>query len=405
MIAYLNAPAGQPFTGEAGLSARSAVHEMLIPTMSPVSPRSASQPKAPSAVVSETRQRHPSRSAEASGKSAGKRWRAIGKQVAAQLLCAVGVPALARWRMRRKLTILMFHGVELAPLSPPCWHVIDLTLFRREMAYVRRHFNVLPIEEALERLAAGTLPDYAAALTFDDGTKNIATYAAPVLRELSLPAGIFLATGPMGTDQALWPDRLWLAFAQTETTEADLTPLGLGTRSLYSASHRGEAYAASVSRLKDLPDDERMSLLESVLTSIGWADDTDPGPFRLLSWDEAREIARDGHVALYPHSLTHPILSQCTDEKVENEIAESCLAVQRETGRAPTIFAYPNGRSQDFDERAKAVLRRHGIRWALSAAEGFADPYSDPLALPRVLIGNDLSFARFRLHISGALRA
>jgi peptidoglycan/xylan/chitin deacetylase (PgdA/CDA1 family) len=297
----------------------------------------------------------------------------------------------------------MFHGVEMEPVSPPCWHVLDVSLFRRELAYVSRYFHVLPLQEALERIDAGTLPDHSAALTFDDGTRNIAGHAAPVLRELNLPAAIFLTTGPMGTGQALWPDRLWLAFARTEATEADLTSLGLGKRSLHSAAHRGEAYAAAVGRLKDLPDEERTSFLELFLMTLGGADDNDAGPFQLLSWDEARGIALDGRLTLYPHTVTHPVLSKCSDEKVEKEVVESCAAVERETGRAPIIFAYPNGRSQDFDERVKAVLRRCGIRWAVSTIEGFADAYSDPLALPRIPIGSDLSFARFRLLVTGAL--
>jgi peptidoglycan/xylan/chitin deacetylase (PgdA/CDA1 family) len=296
----------------------------------------------------------------------------------------------------------MFHGVEAAQLSPPCWHVLDVSLFSRELAYVKRHFNVLPLQEALEGLVAGTLPDYAVALTFDDGTRNIARNAAPVLRQLELPAAIFLTTGPMGTNQALWPDRLWLAFARNNAAEVDLTSLGLGKRSLSSPASRGKAYADSVDRLKEMPDDARLSSLESILTTLGSAATDDAGPFQLLTWDEALSIAKDGRFSLHPHSVTHPILSKCGDEKIEHEIAESCAALERETGCAPRIFAYPNGRPQDFDERAIAVLSRCGVRWALSTIEGFAHAHSDPLALPRLGIGGNLSFAAFRLLLSGA---
>ncbi|OBB14045.1 polysaccharide deacetylase [Mycobacteriaceae bacterium 1482268.1] len=318
-------------------------------------------------------------------------------------MCVLGFPERTRRGTRGRLTILMFHGVEEETLSPPCWHVLDAATFRRQLKYVRRRFQVLPLEEALERLSAGTLPDHAAVLTFDDGTRNLLTCAAPVLRDLALPASLFLTTGPMGTDDALWPDRLWLAFARTQASELDLTPLGLGAYSLRSAAHRGEAYAAAVDRLKAMSDPERVQLLESLIATLGLEVGYDPGPFRLLSWDEARSLASDYRMTLYPHSVTHPILSQCSDEIVEREIYESCAAVERETGCLPTIFAYPNGRPQDFDERAKAALRRCGVRWAVSTTEGFAGYDSDPFALPRIAIGSDLSFARFRLLVSGAL--
>jgi peptidoglycan/xylan/chitin deacetylase (PgdA/CDA1 family) len=106
-------------------------------------------------------------------------------------------------------------------------------------------------------------------------------------------------------------------------------------------------------------------------------------------------------VSLYPHTVTHPILSRCTDNKVDYEISESCLVVERETGSKPLIFAYPNGGVQDFDMRAKGALRRNGVRWSLSTTNGFADPESDPLALPRIGIGSNHSLALFRLKVSG----
>ncbi|OBH74714.1 polysaccharide deacetylase [Mycobacterium mantenii] len=325
------------------------------------------------------------------------------KNIAAGLLCAAGVPALARRRHRDVLAILMFHGVEDRPLSPACWHVNDTALYRRQLEYVRRHFNVLPLEEALAALVAGTLPPRALAITFDDGTHNLASHALPVLQELNLPAAVFLATGPIGTGETLWPDRLWLAIARSTAAEVDLAALGLGTHQLDGSAQRGGVYVAAVEALKDLADAERIEALDAILRALGYRDDRDPGPFRMLTWDEARDMAKDPLVTLYPHTVTHPILARCADGKVEQEIADSCAALERETGLPSTVFAYPNGRLQDFDARAKEALRRHGVRWALSTAPGFADRRCDPLALPRLAVGSNCSFDHFRLTVSGGL--
>ncbi len=332
---------------------------------------------------------------------AERRQRATLKELTAKVLCAVGVPVLARWRRPGRLAILMFHGVEDEPLTPPCGYVIDAATLRRELDYVRRHFHVLPLEEALDRLRDGTLPARAAALTFDDGTRNLAIHAAPVLCDLELPAAIFLATGPMGTGEALWPDRLWLAFARTTEPEVDLSAVGLGRSSLRTPADRIRTRDLVIQHFKQLPDAERIVRVESLVAALGPRFDAYGGPFQMLSWSEARALASDGRVTLHPHSVTHPILSRCSDEKLEYEISESCLALRRETGRPATIFAYPNGGEEDFDERAKAVLRRNGVRWALSTTDGFADHDSDPLALPRIGIGSNHSFALFRLKVSG----
>jgi peptidoglycan/xylan/chitin deacetylase (PgdA/CDA1 family) len=323
------------------------------------------------------------------------------KELTARLLCALGVPMFARWKRSGRLAILMFHGVEGEPLSPPCDWVIDTATLRRDLEYVRRHFNILPLEEALERLRDGTLPNRAATVTFDDGTRNLLAHAAPVLRDLGIPAAVFLATGPMGTGELLWPDRLWHAFAHTSAADVDLTAVGLGKRSLRSDADRIQARDAVIQLFKRLPDAERITRVESLVAALGQELDAYGGPFQLLSWDEARSLASDGLVTLYPHTVTHPILSRCDDEKVDYEVSESCRAVEINTGCAPTIFAYPNGGVQDFDERAKAALRRNGIRWALSTTNGFANPGSDPFALPRMGFASNQSFAVFRLKVSG----
>jgi peptidoglycan/xylan/chitin deacetylase (PgdA/CDA1 family) len=147
----------------------------------------------------------------------------------------------------------------------------------------------------------------------------------------------------------------------------DVAVLGSGPIELCSADDRALAYHRVVTRCKDLPDAERIRVVDSLIEGLGLGD-TSAGPFAMLSWDQARSMTRDAGITLHPHSVTHPILSRCGDAKLRYEIAQSCADVERQTGSAAAIFAYPNGRAQDFDERAKAVLvRAASIRATLGA--------------------------------------
>lgn len=297
----------------------------------------------------------------------------------------------------------MYHGIVAEPPQIPCWHVTDRAEFARQMVYLQANCSVLPLQEALERMEAGTLPDRAVTLTFDDGTRNLSECAVPVLRELGMPAAVFLTTGPMDTGDVLWPDRLWQAFAGTDAMVVDLRALGMGPAVLGTADSRAATYQCVVTRCKELPDGDRIRMVDGLITALGGSGNPAEGPFAMLSWAEAHAMTRAADVTLHPHSVTHPILSRCADAKVLQEIVQSCAAVGRQTGSAPEIFAYPNGRFHDFDGRAKEVLRDCGIRWALASTHGFADRDCDPLALPRLAIGGDMSLARFRLLVSGAL--
>jgi peptidoglycan/xylan/chitin deacetylase (PgdA/CDA1 family) len=297
----------------------------------------------------------------------------------------------------------MWHGVSEAPLSPACWHQIGVDEFRRQAAWTAKRFRVLPLSEALPRLSEGTLPSRAAAITFDDGYRNVATNAHPVLAALRLPYTVFLASGTVGTDRVLWPDRLWLAFARPRAASVDLSALGLGTLPLGDDAERGSAYAAAVNALKSLPAAEKDERLTAIERALGAEASPRPGPFRALTPEDVRGLARTGLAEFGGHSETHDLLSRLPDAEVARQVAASHAAAAAWSGRTPVAFAYPNGRAEDFDERARAAVRAAGIAWALSTADGAATRASDPLALPRVGIGAGDSLAHVRLHATGAL--
>lgn len=90
----------------------------------------------------------------------------------------------------------MYHSISEAAGATS----IAPAVFRAQMeALLASGCPVLPLEAVAESLAAGeTLPEDAVAITFDDGFLDFAEQAAPVLRELGLPATVFLPAGRMG---------------------------------------------------------------------------------------------------------------------------------------------------------------------------------------------------------------
>lgn len=324
----------------------------------------------------------------------------------ARALAASPLPVWHRHRNREALPILMYHGVVERPLAPACWQQLPVDAFRRQLAWVARHFRVLPLVEALDRMKAGTLPPRSCALTFDDGFENDVRVAVPVLERLGLPATVFVVTDLLGTAEVPWPDRLYLAFARTRAQALDGSPAGLPTLGLGDDAARGAAYAQVVRALKALEPTAKDAALVALTDALGAPRTPDPGEFRLMSWAQAVALDRGGLVHVAAHTRTHEILARLpTAAAVRDQVMASQRAVTERLGHAPRVFAYPNGRAVDVDDRAKAAVAEAGIPWALSTVEGFATAASDPLALPRLSIGSDLSFARFRLLVSGTLTA
>lgn len=323
------------------------------------------------------------------------------KALAARLLVRLGMARFLRWRNQGRLPVLMYHGVVPHALTPFCWHQLDLAAFERQMQHVSRHYKVFPLEEALERLHGGHLMPRSLCITFDDGYGNNLTQVAPVLERLDLCATIFLATDFVDGDDVLWPDRLYLAVRATRVPTWDASVLGLGTLPLDTDWQKATALAAVFAQMKTTAVSKWPDCMQALLAALG----TDGGPpdadFRGLTWEDVQALKATGRVSFGAHTQSHPILSQADDVTAREQIQWSQKIVTERTGQAPKVFAYPNGRTQDFDKRAQHVLRDLDVPYALTTEYGLIDRLSPLQALPRICVGADLSFARFQLLVAG----
>ncbi|WP_163360867.1 polysaccharide deacetylase family protein, partial [Escherichia coli] len=75
------------------------------------------------------------------------------------------------------------------------------------LGWLRSWFNVLPLDEAAQRLKDGSLPARAAALSFDDGYADNHDIALPLLQKHGLPCSFFIATGFLDGGR-MWNDTL-----------------------------------------------------------------------------------------------------------------------------------------------------------------------------------------------------
>lgn len=315
----------------------------------------------------------------------------------------LGVGRWLRGRNRHRLLVLMYHGVVEQALEPFCWHQLPLDRFEKQMAWVRRHYAVLPLEKALDLLQRGELPERSAAITFDDGYENVFDVAGPVLAKERMPAHVFLVTDLVGTPEVPWPDRVWLAFHHASAARVDLACLGLGTLGMETPARRAATLEAVLQTLKGRSAVEKDALITRLEKGLGVDRARSPDDFRMATWEQVQEQAGRGLFTFGPHSRTHDILSQVGDEEVERQVAGSREDVERRLGTEPTVFAYPNGRASDFDERSKRAVGEAGFTWAFSTRLGLVDADCDPLALPRIAVGADLSFTRFQLLCAGWL--
>jgi peptidoglycan/xylan/chitin deacetylase (PgdA/CDA1 family) len=269
--------------------------------------------------------------------------------------------------------------------------------FDRQMRHLAATYRLLPLDELVERSRTGTVPRGAVAVTFDDGYADNETYALPILQKYGIPATVFLVTGCIGTGRIPWHDQVLLAFAAGRRPVIEPVgapggaPLPLGT-----VGERRRAAFATLDALKPLPEAERLQAVDRLRAELGGSFADSSG--LMLDWEGVRRLRRAG-VQIGAHTVTHPILSRMTSDRARAEILDSKRAIEEALGEEATLFAYPNGRSEDFTDETVAILRGAGFRAALTTAFGANESGDDPL-LWRRCIPWETDEARFALKVA-----
>ncbi len=125
-------------------------------------------------------------------------WRPQWKLLAKSLLYAVPV-TLRNWRYRRQASfpvVVLYH------------HLIcdrrhrfgtSTAYFLREVNYLRRHYRIVSLREAVELARNGGVKVPTVAITFDDGYADNFINLRAVTEETGVPIGYFISTGHIGS--------------------------------------------------------------------------------------------------------------------------------------------------------------------------------------------------------------
>ncbi len=288
---------------------------------------------------------------------------------------------------RHHVTIVMYHGVVRTSLEVPDRCFVDKESFTRQVAYLKRDFDVIPLRDVVHRLRNGQVRRPTAAITFDDGYQNNYDVAWPILREAGLPATIFLVTGLMDTSDMVWSCRLHRAITETSKSELEW---GESRLDLRGAAARGRAAIALKRRLKMQQPQSQATELTGMLRALG--DDPDrpvdqESPFRMLNRDAIVEMSRSGLIDFGAHTCSHPILSLLSDGDCRREVADSVAAVAEITDQPCTLFAYPNGQPHDYTPSVIAAVAAAGIQTAVTTVQRQNDAETPALELGRYNVG------------------
>jgi peptidoglycan/xylan/chitin deacetylase (PgdA/CDA1 family) len=116
--------------------------------------------------------------------------------------------------------------------------------------------------------------------------------------------------------------------------------------------------------LKQLPGSTRLARIDNILAELQ-VEEPDDLPPQMLRWEQVEEMTREG-ISIGSHTMTHPILSRIPLKEAEWEIFESKRIIESRLGKQVRLFAYPNGRSEDFNNDIMDLIEKAGYKAAFT---------------------------------------
>ena len=329
--------------------------------------------------------------------SAGWIVRRAAKSAMAGALCAAGARWVVQSIARRsaggtRVLILSYHAPApeqdegVRNMLPSL--LVTVGTLRQQLQQLAREREIVTLDEACRRLAAppsppprgGRSPDVAV-VTFDDGYAGVHEHAAAVLRDLRLPATVYVPTGYVGTSRRLVHDRLWGTLCELRRRRLMPQAAGLPPRpqALLDACAEPGPGATLDALIARLPHDHLEEIASALERRLGMGEQDLPAGTRLVSWDDLRALRAAG-IEVGGHTVHHVALCNVATARARAEIEGCRDDIAARLGEPPRHFAYPNGYYTPAIRRAVA---ESGFVSAVTTEDMENRRGGDPYALKR----------------------
>jgi peptidoglycan/xylan/chitin deacetylase (PgdA/CDA1 family) len=310
------------------------------------------------------------------------------REFIARRLRDAGLLRLLEHAARRPvLVVLTYHRIGDPGASPFYDRVYSATpeALRAQLLYLRDHFH-MPPTDAID--ADGPVRVPTALVTFDDGYRDNAELALPVLAELGVPGAFFLPAALIDEPRVPWWDHaayVVKASPRPRITLDEPTPLTL------DLARDGRAGAVwQVVRLYldgRIADEPRFRAHLEQRADVA-VDDAALRRALFVGWADVARLTGAG-MTIGAHGHTHRALGRLSEQEQRAELVNAQHLLAARTGRRVDTLAYPFGWPGTFTETTQRLAREVGFRLAFSALEGVNPARGwNPLALRRLNIGS-----------------
>lgn len=218
--------------------------------------------------------------------------------------------------------------------------VVSLATFEKQITDIARHYAPVDLGDFVAALEGrATLPPKACLITFDDGYRDFAEHALPVLERQSFPCTLFVTAEQARAPQPLAPPDAWYA-----TLATSRMPFEELKHRILGPAMREHDYARP---------HEQPGLRVRLVQDVGAVPQPEPAPGLYLSERELPALRAHG-VTLGSHGWTHHACTVLTDAMLASGLRGSRSWLESLAPGTPATLAYPFGKADDRVARAAA---------------------------------------------------
>ena len=305
---------------------------------------------------------------------------------------------MSHFMTRKKLRILCYHGFSYKDqvLFRPKLYIKKETLNRRIEYLLKNNFNFISIDEFSYFLTGNRIGSSSVLLTLDDGWKSTHDLALPILKKHNIPHIIYLYTDCSQREipvvNVLLQYALWKTSLDRVSYDDNIYNLKESTESDLLLKQ----FISSTRELNGDQLNEKLIVIFGIL-EVDYSKTREWENFRLLNQEEMEDHLQYGcSFQLHTHHHINPL----QDDLLAEELVGNKKIVESVSNQPAEHFCYPSG---VYSKDQFSLLKKMGIKSAVTCKPGLNDHKTHPYELKRFLDGENISQIEFEAEMSGFL--
>jgi len=308
-----------------------------------------------------------------------------------------GLMPAVRSLLAGRAAIIMFHEIQ-RDLRSELATGTSISLFESSLSWLRREgWKIVSLEECLERVLEKDRSHRYAVLTFDDGYRDNALVALPILERHNAPFLMYVPTGAPTRTLQPW----WLGLRELFRSRDNVTVDAMDTR-FHCPDFQSKVAALERTSQWIHEEYDRAAMLAPTFHKAGVSLSALNDAY-FLDEEEIQALSRHPLVSIGAHTTSHPALATLDASSARAEMADNRNYLLNLIQLPVRHIAYPYGGPKACGPREERLAGEVGFLTAVTTRPGQLDDalHLNRFALPRTFVGRFDSEIAFQARMNG----